>query len=404
MSRFKYCFVTKFRKPMDKPRTNFSHPNAIKKNTAHQQKLMQDLVDSTDAILYSIDLSGRITAFNKQSNQVIRLRKGVDIQIGDHWLDIIDESTGLDSATLDMLLKKVLSGERHNTIIDILGKDSATITYSVQASPIFNDIGNVNGAVLCAHDISLLTNLQRDAAEKAISRAKELESWNKFYDMLLSVIAHDLRQPLSAIVLTADVILRAKTQLAEKDMKILIGKLRDSSSKSIKLLEGLLHWIKSQKEDFAYTPTPLILSDLIHEANGLFLHDQERKQVILSNSIPSDHIIYAHPQMLLFVCRNLIHNATKYAPANSNILVQSVKNDHEIILSISDSGEGMSSEKLAQLFSLQKIDINGENRGAGMALAICHDMVTHMDGKIYVESEPQQGTTFYLKFNTKFSG
>ncbi|RZF61501.1 sensor histidine kinase [Sphingobacterium corticibacterium] len=384
---------------MDRPRTNSPFPDTIKKNVAHQQKLMQDLVDSTDAILYSVDLSGRITAFNKQANHAVRLRKGVDIQIGDHWLDIIDESTGLENSTLNMLLQKVLSGERHNTIVDILGKSGIKITYSVQASPIFDDTGAVNGAVLCAHDISILTNLQRDAAEKALSRAKELESWNKFYDMLLSVLAHDLRQPLSAIILTADVVLRAKKTLAEKDIKTLMEKLRDSSSKSIELLEGLLHWIKSQKEDFTHTPSPVTLSDLIHEANGLFLHDQQRKQVELNNDIPSDHIVYAHPQMLLFVCRNLIHNATKYAPANSIISVQSVKNDHEITISISDSGEGMSSEKLAQLFTIQKVDTNGRNRGAGMALAICHDMVNQMNGQIYAESKPQQGTTFYLKFN-----
>lgn len=392
-------FFDQISKPMDKSSTNFSSSDTIKRDAAHQQKLMQDLVDSTDTILYSVDLAGRITAFNKQANQAVRFRKGVDIQIGDHWLDIIDESTGLDNATLKMLLKKVLSGERHNTIVDILGKNGVKITYSVQASPIFDDNGAVNGAVLCAHDISILTNLQRDAAEKTIRRAKELESWNKFYDMLLSVLAHDLRQPLSAIILTADVVLRAKKQLTEEDIKTLMEKLRDSSSKSIELLEGLLHWIKSQKKDFAHTPSSVILSDLIHEANGLFLHDQQRKQVELVSSVPSDHIVYAHPQMLLFVCRNLIHNATKYAPAQSSILVQSVKNDHEITISISDSGEGMSSEKLAQLFTIQKVDTNGRNRGAGMALAICHDMITQMNGQIYAESEPQQGTTFYLKFN-----
>lgn len=379
--------------------TTDAERSAIRKDARRQQKLMQKMLDCTDAILYSVDQDGKITAFNNAASKAIRLRKGVAIQIGDHWPDLVSGNSGLEKERMSMLLNLVLSGESYKTIEDMQTGDGEMITYSVQASPIFNEDHEVIGAVLCAHNITALTRLQKEAAEKVELRTQELDRWNQFYNMLLSVLAHDLRQPLSAIIMGADLITYTQRELSVVKFKTTMNNVRDTSKKSIELLQGLLYWVKSKKENFYYKPVPLNLSELVAEANSLFVGDQEQKGISLHNEVPVDHILYAHDQMILFICRNLISNATKHAHRNSAICVRSVVADGEITISVQDNGKGMSADEIGQLFSIKEYGAGAGNvEGAGMALTIVHDMVTQMNGRIRAESEPGKGTTFYMAF------
>jgi PAS domain S-box-containing protein len=372
---------------------------AIRENADHQKKIMQEILDSTAAILYSVDQHGKITAFNKAANQAIQSRKRVPIQLGDFWPDIVSGDSGLDRDKMTMLLKLVLSGQSYSTIEDVSISKGEKITYSVQASPMLDARGNIIGAVLCAHDITVLVRLQKEAAEKALLRAQELESWNKFYDMLLAVLAHDLRQPLSVIVMNANLVAYSQKALSVDRIKGLMSSLHNTCSKSIELLQGLLYWVKSKKETFSYKPIPLRLFDLIVEANGLFVHDQEKKDLSLKNEVSKDHILHAHHQMMLFVCRNLINNATKYAPHGSEIYVRSILSSKEVTLTVQDNGKGMSEKQLAGLFSIKgKETPDGGIKSAGMALTIAHDMIAQMNGRIWADSELGKGTTFHMAF------
>lgn len=363
-----------------------------------QQQLMQDMLDSTDAILYSGDRNGRITSFNKAADNAVWLRKGKHIEVGDYWPDIVCGGTGLSLERMEMLLKYVLSGQKYRTIEDLNVIDGERKTYSVQASPVFDDVDKVVGAVLCAHDITELTQLQRDAAERTVKRAEELESWNRFYDMLLSVLAHDLRQPLSTMVLTADLVTKSNRPVADEEVKRLISNLRRVSYKSVELLKGLLQWVKSKKVDFNYTPSPLVLHELILEANGLFVDDQKNKDIFFHNGVAENCVLYGHQQMLLFICRNLISNATKHAPPKSEISVTAVQNGDKLMVTFKDYGKGMSEEQLANLFNIQREIEYLDGKGAGMALAISYDMMKQMNGYIWAESEINKGTSFHLVF------
>ncbi len=371
---------------------------SLKEDAGRQKKLMQEILDSTEAILYSVDQYGKVTAFNKAANQAVQLRKGVPIRLGDFWPDIVSGESGLERDKMLQLLELVLSGQSYKTIKDISVSNGEKITYSVQASPMFDEGGKIIGAVLCAHNITVLTQLQRESAEKTLMRARELESWNHFYDMLIAVLAHDLRHPLSVIVLNADVFAHTNKLFSEDRVKELMNRLRNTCSKSIDLLQGLLCWVKSKKEAFSYQSEPLNLVRIIQEANGLFVEDQEKKGISLKNEVASEHIVEAHEQMMLFICRNLINNATKYAPVNSLISVRSVLSTKEITLTIRDEGPGMSSDQLSGLFSIKEHIKTADPgiKGAGMALVIAHDMVAQMNGRIWAESEPGKGTSFYV--------
>ncbi|MDB5088171.1 MAG: hypothetical protein JWR09_2165, partial [Mucilaginibacter sp.] len=241
--------------------------------------------------------------------------------------------------------------------------------------------------------------LQSDLKERTEARNQELEQWNNFYDMLLSVLAHDLRQPFSSIIMTTDLLDFTKNAFSGQELEMIIRELKDTAVKSIELLHGILYWVKSKKAGFQYTAQPLLLYDMINEANSLYVVDQRKKNINVVNEIPKEQIIYGHQQMLLFICRNILNNAIKYTMPGSIIKVYTYSLENKTVVAFEDKGNGMSSEQLSKLFSINDKEVMGSAivQGAGIALTIAHEMAGHMNGKLWAESEINKGTTFYLE-------
>lgn len=238
--------------------------------------------------------------------------------------------------------------------------------------------------------------LQSTLKEKTEERNRTLEQWNKFYDMLLSVLAHDLRQPFASIVMSTDLLNFAKNAFTEEELIAIIRGLNNTASKSIDLLQGILHWVKSKKEG-APSKIRLALHDLINEANSLHLLDQQKKGIRFILDIPKEKTIYAHEQMLLFICRNILNNATKYTRPGGVIRAYSYSSENSTVVAIEDTGKGMDPGQLSKLFSIKESDPLDVAQGAGIALLIANDMITHMHGKFWAESETDKGATFYFE-------
>lgn len=227
-------------------------------------------------------------------------------------------------------------------------------------------------------------------------RYQEMENWNQFNNMLISVLAHDLRQPFSSIIMTSELLKLTGKVLTEEDLHKIVLDLNDTASKSLELLEGLLLWVKSKKENFQYSTFPILLQDNIEEANGLYVYDQQSKQVTLVNEIPGELVIPAHKQMLLFINRNLISNATKYSPKGGVIRIYTQVKNNEIIVAFEDQGPGMTKEQLGRLFTTgDTVNPDDILKGAGVALSVCYDMIKQMKGRLWVDSELGKGTTFF---------
>ncbi|MES2372561.1 MAG: HAMP domain-containing sensor histidine kinase [Bacteroidota bacterium] len=244
--------------------------------------------------------------------------------------------------------------------------------------------------------------MQKTLAEKTRVQNKELEDWNKFHDTLLSVLAHDLRQPFSSIIMTSQLLEFADEAVSKEELKSIMLDLNDTAFKSIDLLDGLLYWVKSKKENFTYITEEILLRDNIAQANGLFSYNQQNKQISFLNEVPGNLTVRAHEQMLLFINRNLISNATKYSPKGGTIRVFSEIKDNEIIVSFVDQGSGMTPEQVEKLFSIDETNKQKTAKvsGAGIALNICYDMIQQMNGRMWVETSPGQGSKFCYALTT----
>lgn len=232
----------------------------------------------------------------------------------------------------------------------------------------------------------------------------QLEQNDEFQKKLLSILSHDLRQPFSSIIMMSKDMWR---NLDTTDRKVVLDDLYQSASVSLQTIDGLLYWMKLQTLGLAYTPNKLVLRESIEQAiefnRHLIVKNGLHVQVEVDETVEVD----AQREMLLFVNRNIIHNAIKYSPSGGIITVSTTVEKDYIIVRISDHGPGIPQDILPGLFSKdkQKFDNNTSHAGTGIAMLICDEMLQSMRGKIWATNNPtdDDGASFYYMLPYSFS-
>lgn len=238
--------------------------------------------------------------------------------------------------------------------------------------------------------------LLKERNVQAGSRNAELQYKNEFNNRLISLLAHDFRQPLAAVKGMMG-LLKEPGALSKEEMDLLVNRIESSSDTSLDIFDNILHWIKKQVSGFVYQPVNLPMANLVDEAAKALVYVTDKFAVTVINNIAADVYVKADKEMLQFVNRNLIHNAIKFSPSNSVILVNAEKGDKEIVVSVKDQGKGMTAEKLESLFNIFSKNqySSDKEKGSGVALVICKDFLERMNGRIWAESQPGKGTVFF---------
>lgn len=354
--------------------------DALEKNRRElfeKNQFLQGLLDNLPVILYQIGPDGRIASSS-----------GAGLKAVPGWSN--DQLVGVDAFSLatDMTdaFRRAMAGEcvRALNTFQLYGEAYYFDTI------VLPDSTRTGGIIGFAVDVTAAKK-----AETAVQlQAARLERLNIFKDKLLSVISHDLRQPFSSILMATEVLQLAGSAVSREELETIMLGLADTATQSIGLLEGLLAWVRSEKADFSYQPQPIRLHANVAEAAGLYRYSQQQHRIILLNEVPHGLTIMAHHQMLLFIHRNLIGNASKYSPQGGTVTVSAVLHGPELIVTVSDQGPGMTDSQLARLFSVREEPNESHLQGAGIALSICYDMIRQMNGRIWAESQPGHGTQF----------
>lgn len=229
---------------------------------------------------------------------------------------------------------------------------------------------------------------------------RELDDKKQFNEKVISILAHDLRQPFAAILMVQGLVKVGNFNL--DDCKTVLYQMRLISEKSIQMLEGLLEWTKYNGLGLKLVAQNINLKESIESGVGFNLYDIEDKGLSVEVEVDDDIVVSAQHEMLLFLNRNIISNAVKYTGSGGEIKITAHKvnayNDIEVC--IRDSGEGIAQDVLERLFnehndtpfSAQAV------KGAGIALIICRDMVKKMEGKIWAENNADgPGASFYYQ-------
>ena len=224
------------------------------------------------------------------------------------------------------------------------------------------------------------------------SQAEALLKTNEVKDRLMSIIAHDLRGPLSSLhgIITLIEMNMASQENLEKVIPHVTKQFKHTST----LLNNLLQWAQSQMDGYKVIPESFDIIKLMQEKKSLLQSRLDEKQIELS--LPEgEHTVYADRNMTDLVLQNLISNAIKYCNQGDSITASVGKRDEWSEISIRDTGIGIAPENMDKIFSSNFYTTEGtaKEKGTGLGLLLCKDFVKRNNGDIWVKSELSSGTT-----------
>ncbi len=247
---------------------------------------------------------------------------------------------------------------------------------------------------------SRIQNLNRRLEESE----RKLKELNDSKDKFFSIIAHDLRSPMTGFYSIADTLSDHLESLTQDEIKSIVQSIKTSAESLFELLDTLLTWARTQIGRIDFEPFLLNLYNESEKAIEIVYANAANKKIDILNQIPKNLMIEADKYMLNTIIRNLLTNAIKFTNPGGYISLNaaeigSLENqfDRFIEVSVTDSGVGIEKVVLDKLFKLEhKISTRGtkNEKGSGLGLILCKEFVEKHGGKIYVESQVGEGSRF----------
>lgn len=249
--------------------------------------------------------------------------------------------------------------------------------------------------------IENLQELERQVSDRTLQYQKanrQLEEANTAKDRLMSIIAHDLRNPFNAIRSFSKMLLDADDVFTKEDRNDMLESIYKSSDDTFKLLESLLQWANVQKGNFKMNREVFDIAEIVKTNLDLHRGLALVKEIRLDGSY-AKYKVNADRAMIDTVVRNLLSNAIKYSYEKQNIHLEVVKKKAFLEISICDEGVGMNQEQIENLFKVDTVSSRmgtANETGTGFGLMLCKEFVELNGGKIWVESTEGEGTCFYF--------
>lgn len=244
-----------------------------------------------------------------------------------------------------------------------------------------------------------------DQNEAVTLQNQQLERLNETKNVLFSIIGHDLRGPFAYLMSMIDLM---KDKLISPDeQEYFLSKLSENILVTDHLLNNLLYWAKSQMEGMAINRVTFDIQNIVHQNIDLLKSRGDKKGIEIGQQGNTELItVYADEAMIDLILRNLIENAMKFSEQGDSISVNIEDDQTFIKLAIRDSGKGILLEDQPKIFNkLTSFTTYGtlNEKGSGLGLMLCKELIEKNNGVIWFESTPGQGSTFYItipKFQT----
>lgn len=251
----------------------------------------------------------------------------------------------------------------------------------------FYDLDNTFlGYIGSCYDITVLKNNEFD-----------LIKLNETKDKFLSIISHDLKNPINTIISLSEMLVR-KVQSNDLDAILeYANNIKQSTQRVKNLLLNLLEWSISQSGKMEFHPIKISLKSVIQEIVELAEQTLKQKEITIDVAYVENDLVLIDKEMICTVIRNFLSNAIKFSFPGGKIRIQCHSNGKRIALSISDSGIGMSPKTLNSLFKIgESFSSKGTKNetGTGIGLILCKEFLEKHDSQVFVESIEGKGSTF----------
>ncbi|MCB0745389.1 MAG: PAS domain-containing sensor histidine kinase, partial [Ignavibacteriae bacterium] len=359
----------------------------------NERELFQALMDNIPDRIYFKDINSKFTMIDKAHAVGFNLKSPSEA-IGKCDHDFFDKKHA-DQALKDerkiIKTKKGIISKFEREKIQLSGNQYEWV-HSTKV-PIINKSGEVTGIVGITRSASDLKN----AENKILKYAKELQYLNATKDKFFSILAHDLKNPFFSLLGFAELLSNNFDELTDEEKKEYISYIIKISKNSYQLLESLLKWAATQTGRIEYCPQKLDLKILLDNSTEFFTPIAQKKKINIENNIKSAAMVYADPDMMRTIIRNLLTNAIKFTKNDGVIKLDAIEESRNYKIIVSDCGMGMDTQTIKNLFRIDTAhkSIGTSNEiGTGLGLIICKEFVEKNGGHINVTSKLGKGSKF----------
>ncbi|RMQ07892.1 Phytochrome:GAF:ATP-binding region [Pseudomonas viridiflava] len=241
-------------------------------------------------------------------------------------------------------------------------------------------------------------DIRRSALENDLERQVQREKEAvRLRDELVAVVSHDLRNPMSIIIMQCGMMQRwavGDTHAENRNIRRALGTIEKATTRMNSLLEDLLDTAQIEAGRYQLSRLPLGVTSLLEEACSLLVMLTTEKNIELNCTAAQGLVINADPERIFQVLSNLVGNAIKFTPKGGRINIDAVASENEVLFKVSDDGIGIPAEHLPYIFQRYWSVKEGNPRGNGLGLYICQGIITAHGGRLWAESSLDSGSVF----------
>ncbi|MCF6241222.1 MAG: tetratricopeptide repeat protein [Bacteroidales bacterium] len=285
------------------------------------------------------------------------------------------------------LWNTILSGKEWRGEFVNKRKDGKTFTEYASISSVKDDKGQIIHFVAVKDDVT--------EQQKILS---ELEKLTAVQTKVFSIIGHDLRSPLGSVKSILEFLIEKDYVQENDELSRIMGMILKSIVSISFLSENLLNWGANWLKDNDPLQKEFIINELIDENLSILQNAAVGKNIILSSELTPKISVYADPEMISIVIRNLIANAIKFTPVGGKITIYGQKiTDDKVEISVKDTGVGIKKETIPLLldeYNLFTTPGTESEKGSGLGLSICVQFIKRNNGHFDIESVVGKGSVF----------
>lgn len=373
----------------------------LEKNFSNAKPYLTNAINILDKYQDNWALKETYLNMYKLENDMGNSKAALDYYIKYNTLN--DSISNAEIKTEVYHLDKTYETEKKEAQILLLNKENEIKAAKIKR----NTILLVSFSLLALLFLSLAIVLKRNNNFKTETnlllqeKNEQLRTLNATKDKLFSIVAHDLKNPLSAFRNITGSLKNQYANLSKDDIEEFIGDLYDSSSKLMDLLQNLLKWAISQTNNITVEIEEQTIFPIIHRVIDSVQYNAEEKMITIANNVDENLIVNVDENIIETILRNFVSNAIKFTPKNGTIRIYNQQAGNKIQIRVSDTGIGIKNEDQKKLFSINENVAqigNSSEKGTGLGLILCKELIEKMHGKIGVESEENKGSTFYIEF------
>lgn len=376
---------------------NASERRMYERELLAARDLLQTTLTSIGDGVVSTDAEGRITFMNSAAAAICDWKE--EAAVGkpiDQVLVLVREDTNerIENPVLQALRTGTSVGLENHTVL--IAKNGARFIVDDSASPIRDANGNVLGGVLLVRDISERRRTERELADthrKLEVLAAELRRSNEDLSQFAHVASHDLRSPLKTVLQFAQLLERRHAEQLG-DGKQLLDYVMAGAKRMATLIEDLLTYASVSVSEINAQTEIKVKEQLEAAMANLEATIAQSGASVTYDALPS---LRVDRTSVVQIFQNLIGNAIHYRrDASPQIHISVQQLNGEWLFSCVDNGIGIAPEYQSQVFEPFKRLHGADRPGSGIGLAVCKKIVERYHGRIWVESRPDQGSTFFF--------